>query len=210
MSAAVSVALLFFLSVALNEQVTEGCSCVPRHPQQQFCSSDIVIRAKVIEKVSSTVPGLTAYKIQTTEVFKGFDGVNETQHVYTNEMPSVCGIRLARGQYLLSGRITPEGFFVSLCDYFEVWDKLSLLQKENLKYRYLTGCTCMISTCIEKPCQPSTKNECMQTDWSFTWQFKDGESVHESACIRHSDGSCGWYEGTGKPSENDTMDMSEV
>uniref|UniRef100_A0A8C1XXK0 Metalloproteinase inhibitor 4 n=1 Tax=Cyprinus carpio TaxID=7962 RepID=A0A8C1XXK0_CYPCA len=204
MSAAVSVALLFFLSVALNEQVTEGCSCVPRHPQQQFCSSDIGTSNTCIANQTPTG--------RLHAVFKGFDGVNETQHVYTNEMPSVCGIRLARGQYLLSGkrRITPEGFFVSLCDYFEVWDKLSLLQKENLKYRYLTGCTCMISTCIEKPCQPSTKNECMQTDWSFTWQFKDGESVHESACIRHSDGSCGWYEGTGKPSENDTMDMSEV
>uniref|UniRef100_A0A8C1EBR3 Metalloproteinase inhibitor 4 n=1 Tax=Cyprinus carpio carpio TaxID=630221 RepID=A0A8C1EBR3_CYPCA len=169
---------------------------------------EIAVRCKCnIIHGDENIPGMgkIQYEIQVIEVFKGFDGVNETQHVYTNEMPSVCGIRLARGQYLLSGRITPEGFFVSLCDYFEVWDKLSLLQKENLKYRYLTGCTCMISTCIEKPCQPSTKNECMQTDWSFTWQFKDGESVHESACIRHSDGSCGWYEGTGKPSENDII-----
>uniref|UniRef100_A0A9J8A5I6 TIMP metallopeptidase inhibitor 4 n=2 Tax=Cyprinus carpio TaxID=7962 RepID=A0A9J8A5I6_CYPCA len=175
-----TLSLLFFLSVALNEQVTEGCTCLPRHPQQHFCTSDIVMQAEVTgEKIihgDENIPGMgkIQYEIQVIEV----------------------------------RRITPEGFFVSLCDYFEVWDKLSLLQKENLKYRYLTGCTCMISTCIEKPCQPSTKNECMQTDWSFTWQFKDGESVHESACIRHSDGSCGWYEGTGKPSENDIM--SEV
>ncbi len=41
MSAAVTLALLFFLSVALNEQVVEGCRCTPRHPQQQFCTSDI-------------------------------------------------------------------------------------------------------------------------------------------------------------------------
>uniref|UniRef100_A0A9J8DA30 TIMP metallopeptidase inhibitor 4 n=2 Tax=Cyprinus carpio TaxID=7962 RepID=A0A9J8DA30_CYPCA len=201
MSAAVTLALLF-LSVGLKE--VQGCSCSPGHPQEQFCMSEIGTKVPGQQDVVTNLSRPLHYY----SVFKGFDGVNETQHVYTNEMPSVCGIRLARGQYLLSGRITPEGFFVSLCDYFEVWDKLSLLQKENLKYRYLTGCTCMISTCIEKPCQPSTKNECMQTDWSFTWQFKDGESVHESACIRHSDGSCGWYEGTGKPSENDIM--SEV
>ncbi len=41
MSAAVTLALLFFLSVALNEQVVEGCKCIQRHLQQQFCSSDI-------------------------------------------------------------------------------------------------------------------------------------------------------------------------
>ncbi len=39
-AAAGTLALLFFLSVALNEQVTEGCRCLPKHPQQQFCASD--------------------------------------------------------------------------------------------------------------------------------------------------------------------------
>ncbi len=41
MSAAVTLALLFFLSVALNEEVTEGCKCIQRHPQQLFCASDV-------------------------------------------------------------------------------------------------------------------------------------------------------------------------
>ncbi len=41
MSAAVTLVLLFFLSVALNEQVAEGCKCIQRHPQQYFCASDI-------------------------------------------------------------------------------------------------------------------------------------------------------------------------
>ncbi len=40
MSAAVTLALLFFWSVGLKEQV-EGCSCAPGHPQQLFCMSDI-------------------------------------------------------------------------------------------------------------------------------------------------------------------------
>uniref|UniRef100_A0A671K6N1 Metalloproteinase inhibitor 4 n=1 Tax=Sinocyclocheilus anshuiensis TaxID=1608454 RepID=A0A671K6N1_9TELE len=214
MSAAVTLALLFFFSVALKE--VKGCSCAPGHPQQLFCMSDIVMQAEVTgEKIihsGGIIPGMgkIQYKIQVIEVFKGFDRINEIQHVYTHEMSSMCGTKLGRGQYLLSGSITPEGFFVSMCDYLELWNKLSLMQKENLKYRYLMGCTCMISTCIEKPCQPSTKNECILTDWSYLWPFEDGKSVHESACIRHSDGSCSWYEGTGKPSENDTMNVSEV
>ncbi|XP_016410375.1 tissue inhibitor of metalloproteases-like isoform X3 [Sinocyclocheilus rhinocerous] len=65
MSAAVTLALLFFFSVALKE--VKGCSCAPGHPQQLFCMSDIVIRAKVIGKVNSTRPQLTAYKIQTIQ-----------------------------------------------------------------------------------------------------------------------------------------------
>uniref|UniRef100_A0A672L749 TIMP metallopeptidase inhibitor 4 n=1 Tax=Sinocyclocheilus grahami TaxID=75366 RepID=A0A672L749_SINGR len=167
MSAAVTLALLFFFSVVLKE--VKGCSCAPGHPQQLFCMSDIGTQIKII---------------------------NEIQHVYTHEMSSMCGTRLGHGQYLLSGKSIRDGFFVSMCDYLELWDKLSLMQKQNLKYRYLMGCTCMISTCIEKLCQPSTKNECILTDWSSLWPFEDGKSVHESACIRHSDGSCGWYEGT--------------
>ncbi|XP_042610407.1 metalloproteinase inhibitor 3-like isoform X1 [Cyprinus carpio] len=102
MSAAVSVALLFFFSVALNEQVTDGCTCIPRHPQQQFCSSDIVIRAKVIGKVSSTVPRLTAYKIQTIQTFKQSDK-KRIQVIYTPQ--TSCGVILKNGEYLLSGHV---------------------------------------------------------------------------------------------------------
>ncbi|XP_059393648.1 metalloproteinase inhibitor 4-like [Carassius carassius] len=211
---AVTLALLFFFSVALKE--VQACSCAPGHPQELFCMSDIVMQAKVTgEKIihnNENLPGMgkIVYEIQVIEVFKGFDKINEIQHVYTNEMSSICGVRLAFGQYLLSGSILAEGFFISMCDYLELWDKLSLMQKENLKYRYLKGCNCTIFTCIEKPCQPSTKNQCVLTDWTSLWPYEDGISVHQSACIRHSNGSCGWYNGTGQPSENDTIDMSEV
>uniref|UniRef100_A0A672LC20 TIMP metallopeptidase inhibitor 4 n=1 Tax=Sinocyclocheilus grahami TaxID=75366 RepID=A0A672LC20_SINGR len=184
MSAAVTLALLFFFSVVLKE--VKGCSCAPGHPQQLFCMSDIVIQAEVTgEKIihsGGIIPGMGTiqYEIQVIEL-------RENKTIFKCMILYVC---------YLTGSITPEGFFVSMCDYLELWDKLSLMQKQNLKYRYLMGCTCMISTCIEKLCQPSTKNECILTDWSSLWPFEDGKSVHESACIRHSDGSCGWYEGT--------------
>ncbi|XP_016339579.1 metalloproteinase inhibitor 3-like isoform X2 [Sinocyclocheilus anshuiensis] len=104
MSAAVTLALLFFLSVALNEQVTEGCTCLPKHPQQQFCASDIVIRAKVIGKVNSTLPQLTAYKIQTIQTFKQLNKkIKRIQVIYTSQ--TSCGINLENGEYLLSGKI---------------------------------------------------------------------------------------------------------
>ncbi|XP_042621784.1 metalloproteinase inhibitor 3 [Cyprinus carpio] len=216
MSAAVTLGLLFFLSARLNKQVAESCSCFPGHPQQMFCMSDIVMRAEVTgEKIiqsDDNTPGMgkIQYEIQVIKVFKGFDRIKEIQHVYTNEMSSMCGTRLGRGQYLLSGSNTPDGIFVTLCNNLALWDRLSLIQKNNIENTYLMGCNCTISTCFEKPCKPSTKNECILTNLSSLWSFKNGEPILESACIRHSDGSCGWYEGTGKPSENDTMNVSGV
>ncbi|KTG05238.1 hypothetical protein cypCar_00025498 [Cyprinus carpio] len=166
---------------------------------------------KIIQSDDNT-PGMgkIQYEIQVIKVFKGFDRIKEIQHVYTNEMSSMCGTRLGRGQYLLSGSNTPDGIFVTLCNNLALWDRLSLIQKNNIENTYLMGCNCTISTCFEKPCKPSTKNECILTNLSSLWSFKNGEPILESACIRHSDGSCGWYEGTGKPSENDTMNVSGV
>uniref|UniRef100_A0A672Q5Y3 Metalloproteinase inhibitor 4 n=1 Tax=Sinocyclocheilus grahami TaxID=75366 RepID=A0A672Q5Y3_SINGR len=212
MSAAVTLGLLFFLSAGLNEQVAEGCSCAPGHPQQLFCMSDIgtSIKLEFMLFYFHNFAKVKSNKILFLQVFKGFDRIKEIQHVYTNEMSSMCGTRLGRGQYLLSGKSIYNGFFVSMCDYLALWDRLSLMQKKNIKHRYLMSCSCMISTCTEKPCQPSTKNECILTNLSSLWSFEDREPIHESACIRHSDGSCGWYGGTGKPSENDTMDVSDV
>ncbi|KAK2874564.1 hypothetical protein QQF64_003227 [Cirrhinus molitorella] len=146
MSAAVTLGLLFFLSVGLNEQLAEGCSCYPATFQQMFCSSDIVIQVEVTgEKIihkATNIPGMgkIQYEIQVIKVFKGVDRTKKIQHVYTREMSSLCGTRLRHEQYLLFGRITSEGVFISLCSKPVLWDRLSLIKKWSLKYRYLLGC----------------------------------------------------------------------
>uniref|UniRef100_A0A9J7Z1X0 TIMP metallopeptidase inhibitor 4 n=1 Tax=Cyprinus carpio carpio TaxID=630221 RepID=A0A9J7Z1X0_CYPCA len=185
MSAAVTVALLFFLSVALNEQVTEGCSCVPRHPQQQFCSSDIVIRAKVIEKVPSTVPGLTAYKIQTTETFKQLDK-KRIQVIYTRTTPTFCVISLYNDEYLLSGQVQNGRVIVDLCDLVEPWNQLSQVQKASLSM-YQKGCVCEISPCTGESCLIEIlQKKCLLS--------LDDEKALQSVCLPGSDGFCRWQQ----------------
>ncbi|XDV52237.1 hypothetical protein PO909_020982 [Leuciscus waleckii] len=197
MSISLSAALLVCVCVC----VSESCSCFPAHPQELFCMSSIVMRAEVTgEKIipgkrNGDGMGEVQYDIKVMKVFKGSsDRTKQIQHAYTSEMSSLCGTRLDHGQYLLSGEITYERFSITLCDLITRWDSLSLMQKNNIKYRYQMGCDCKISSCTDQPCQLSSKSECVLDDWSSSWS----KPLHEFACIRHSDGSCNWYTGTAK------------
>ncbi|XP_067287745.1 metalloproteinase inhibitor 2-like [Pseudorasbora parva] len=202
MSVPLCVALLLCVCVCLSE----SCTCDSGHPQEYFCSSDIVMRAEVTgEKIipeDDNRGGMREiqYEIKVIKVFKGSDKIKQIQHVYTSVMSSVCGTKLDHTQYLLSGNIMSDKFSVTLCDYTKRWDSLSLMMKNNFKYRYQMGCDCKIFFCTEgRPCPSSRENECVLTGWS-SW------IDNEQACIRHSDGSCSWFTGTDTPSTNHTTD----
>ncbi|XP_016315084.1 metalloproteinase inhibitor 3-like [Sinocyclocheilus anshuiensis] len=188
MSAAVTLALLFFLSVALNEQVTEGCTCLPKHPQQQFCASDIVIRAKVIGKVPSTLPQLTAYKIQTIQTFRQLN--KRIQVIYTRSTQTSCGINLENGEYLLLGPVEDGRVILDLCDRVEPWNQLSRVQKMYLSM-YQRGCVCEISPCTGASCliEMLQKKCLMRVNNSF---ILDDEEALQSICLPGSGGFCRW------------------
>ncbi|XP_058647260.1 metalloproteinase inhibitor 3-like [Onychostoma macrolepis] len=187
MSAAVTLALLFFLSVALNEQVTEGCRCVQRHPQQQFCSPDVVIRAKVTGKANCEHPGLTAYNIQTIQTFKPLHKKG-IQVIYTSQ--SSCGINLKNGEYLLSGHDDSGRVVVDLCDRVERWDRVSSVQKQYLSM-YQRGCVCEISPCTGASCliKMRQKKCLMRVNDSSSLDYQE---ALQSICLRDRDGFCSW------------------
>ncbi|KAG5835833.1 metalloproteinase inhibitor 2-like [Anguilla rostrata] len=211
-------ALVLFLVLTLGlEERAEGCSCSPAHPQQQFCNSEIVIRAKISgEKIvspsnnSSPYLKMIQYEIKLIKMFKGFEKVKDIQYVYTSVYSS-CGVQLDSSnkvQYLLSGSMWNDGkVSIGLCDFIEPWDNLSLSQKKNLNYRYQMGCDCKITTCYTVPCTTTTENECLWTDWLLDNSLS-GDQARKFACIKRSDGSCSWYRG-GAPPEKDFMDMSD-
>ncbi|XP_059393651.1 metalloproteinase inhibitor 3-like [Carassius carassius] len=187
MSAAVTLALLFFLSVALNEQVTEGCRCLPRHPQQHFCASDIVIRGKVVGKVNSTIPELTAYNIQTVETFKQPD-MKRIQVIYTSQ--TSCGINLQNDEYLLSGHVKDGRVLVDLCNLVKPWKELSRAQKLYLS-KYQSGCVCEISPCTGASCLTEIlQKKCLiRVNNSFSL---DDEEALQSICLPDNNGFCSW------------------
>ncbi|KAG9353032.1 hypothetical protein JZ751_017608 [Albula glossodonta] len=212
-----ALALVLALSLGLQERA-ESCSCSPAHPQQQFCNSEIVIRAKISgEKIvspsnsSSPYLKMIQYEIKLIKMFKGFEKVKDIQYVYTPVFSSLCGVKLDSSnkvQYLLSGSMWSDGkVSIGLCDFIEPWDNLSMSQKKNLNYRYQMGCDCKIATCYTVPCSTTTDNECLWTDWLLDNSLS-GDQARQFACIKRSDGSCSWYRG-GPPPEKDFMDMSD-
>ncbi|XP_059396564.1 metalloproteinase inhibitor 3-like [Carassius carassius] len=189
MSAAVTLALLFFLSVALNEQVTEGCTCLPRHPQQHFCASDIVIRAKVIGKVNSNLPELDAYKIQTIEKFKPLDK-KRIQVIYTRSQQTFCSISLQNDEYLLAGSVQGGSLVLNLCDLVKPWNKLSQAQKLYLSM-YQSGCVCEISPCTGASCLIKMAQKKCLIKAKDLFSFDDEEAL-QSICLPDSAGFCKW------------------
>ncbi|KTF97357.1 hypothetical protein cypCar_00025022 [Cyprinus carpio] len=121
LSAAVTLGLLlFFLSAGLNEQVAEGCTCLQRHPQRVFCESDIVIRAKVIGNVASTLPNLIAYNIKVITTYKP-SIKKDIRVIYSTK---ICGAHLENGEYLLSVKQLSFSQTVISTDYILYWSIL--------------------------------------------------------------------------------------
>lgn len=180
--------VLIFLSIGLNIQTAESCSCYPFHPQHQFCTSEIAILAEITSKedVIKKEEKLIRYKIKILTELKGFNNAKGIEYVYTYQDGAMCGIKLDQGRYILTGSwFKDDGIKVGLCNLFKRWDILSLTQQENLRQTYKTGCNCMISTCFDSPCCPQSKEECM-------WKTSTPQSL-EYACLKDSDGTCGWY-----------------
>ncbi|XP_056590467.1 metalloproteinase inhibitor 4-like [Triplophysa dalaica] len=188
--------VLIFLSVGLNIQTAESCSCIQQHPQHHFCTSQIVILGEITREneVVENEEDFIRYEIKIIEEFKGFNKSKRIQYVYTNQDEGMCGITLEKRRYLLSGYLYKnDGIEVNLCNLVKQWDGLSLTKQENLKQTYKMGCNCTISRCSGRQCCSQSEKKCM---WN-----KSPQSL-EYACLEDSDGICSWYRAGSKADED--------
>lgn len=210
----VTLAILFVWRV---KEMAEACSCSPAHPQQAFCNSDVVIRAKVVgtEEVDAgnDIYGnpikRIKYEIKQIKMFKGPN--QDVDAIYTAPTSAMCGVTLdtnGKKEYLITGKLESDGtMHVTLCDFMEPWEELSVTQKKNLIQRYETGCECKITRCTSIPCMISTSTECLWTDWIIE-KLVNGEQAKHFACIKRSDDSCAWYRGAAPP-KKDFLDIED-
>uniref|UniRef100_A0AAX7TFB5 Metalloproteinase inhibitor 3 n=1 Tax=Astatotilapia calliptera TaxID=8154 RepID=A0AAX7TFB5_ASTCA len=192
------VSLLFIFSTLHVNQLTEGCSCALTHPQDAFCNSDIVIRAKVVgKKLLRDGPfGTMRYTVKQMKMYKGFEKVQHVQHIYTDASESLCGVKfdINKYQYLITGRVYDGKVYTGLCNLNERWERLSLSQKKGINHRYQLGCNCRIKPCHYLPCFVTSKNECLWTDMLSHFGYPGYQSRHY-ACIQQKEGYCSWYRG---------------
>lgn len=204
--------LLCLAVLSLCKSVVDACSCMMGHPQELFCGSEVVIRAKVVgEKILggdgnegghdpfSTIQ----YEVKQVKMFRGFDKMSEVKYVYTPLHDSLCGVRLQVNnvQYVLGGSIRDGKLHIGLCGLIMTWDALTLSQKKSLNHRYQMGCDCRIKNCNSLPCAVTDESECLWTDWLIERKMTGHQAKHYS-CIKRKDGSCTWYRG-GPPPEKD-------
>ncbi|XP_077474329.1 metalloproteinase inhibitor 2-like [Stigmatopora argus] len=186
--------LLPLLLLLCLGQRGRACSCPPKHPQEMFCQADVVLRAKVGD-MKADVKGLdpVKYFIEHVATLKGLE--NHFDAIYTAASSAACGVTLIKDvEYLFMVKVNHEGMLdISLCDFFQPWTAMSDEQK-NLLLRYHMGCDCKIKPCHALPCDTLGPQEC----W---WMVSKGEQAREYACVKRSDGSCAWYQGTAFPVE---------
>lgn len=59
-------------------------------------------------------------------------------------------------------------------------------------------CCDQISRCAAFPCEISSPEECLWTDW-VTEKLIHGRQSEHYSCIKRGDGSCAWYRGSAPP-----------
>ncbi|XP_056280645.1 metalloproteinase inhibitor 3 [Pseudoliparis swirei] len=200
------------LALSSLQQLAEGCSCALSHPQDAFCNSDIVIRAKVVgKKLLRDGPfGTMRYTVKQMKMYKGFDKVQHVQHIYTDASESLCGVKfdINKYQYLITGRVYDGKVYTGLCNFNERWERLSLAQKKGINHRYQLGCNCRIKPCHYLPCFVTSKNECLWTDMLSHFGYPGYQARHY-ACIEQKEGYCSWYRGMASRDKKNAINATD-
>uniref|UniRef100_A0A8C2D4V5 Metalloproteinase inhibitor 3 n=1 Tax=Cyprinus carpio TaxID=7962 RepID=A0A8C2D4V5_CYPCA len=106
MKSCVVLAFLLFSLICLMYQASDACSCAMSHPQDAYCHSDIVIRAKIVgKKLLDDGPfGTLRYTVKQMKMYKGFEKIQHVQYVYTHNFESMCGVKfdINKYQYLIT------------------------------------------------------------------------------------------------------------
>ncbi|CAH1155916.1 unnamed protein product [Phaedon cochleariae] len=163
----------------------DGCSCMPQHPQVQFCNADFVILARV--KREKVLSDSKVYKVRVKKEYKvsekGLLALKSGRLISAAD-ESMCGVKLQLGKlYVLSGRIHSLKAHINLCGMITEWESLTRRQRKGLKLLYRHGCSCDIKRC-------PLGRRCYRQRDSCNWR-NDCE-IKEGVCLRQSNKSCMW------------------
>ncbi|XP_033106552.1 metalloproteinase inhibitor 3-like [Anneissia japonica] len=222
---AINVQLLLLLGLVFMSTfcIVKSCTCLPAHPQDHFCKSNFVIRARVVPKHSTkvghsiftkrhkndvvlpTLSGLDKpcdepfkhWKIRIKKVYKGeeFIATGAEVSIYTSIFDSLCGVTtLEEGEdYLFMGMLQEGQLRFTTCNWHAKWSTITKKMRKGLRYQYKSNCNCQISTCGLF----DKCSKCLHTkkaDGACVWDAWEGDCESKySTCIIHDDGRCAWH-----------------
>uniref|UniRef100_A0A6M2DYY8 Putative secreted metalloprotease n=1 Tax=Xenopsylla cheopis TaxID=163159 RepID=A0A6M2DYY8_XENCH len=171
------------LIVALGTYHADACTCMPAHPQEQFCRADYVIVARVM-KSHRTANDQLVYKVQILQEYKMSEKAPhylKSGRLVTSGADSMCGANLQIGEtYVIMGRTRAR---LSMCDFYKPYRSLTTVMKRGVLGMYEKGCQCPIKTMMRA--QNTTYR--LPLD-SCKWSFINGDCEGDyGICIRRED-----------------------
>ncbi|CAG2246024.1 unnamed protein product [Mytilus edulis] len=217
------------LVITWTANSAHGCSCLPKHPQSQFCSADFVFYGKVLREQVKEAPDdpyeneiVRKYTMQILHTMKGIsarvDREIVVQSTGNDGNDGMCGMSLRVGQqYVIMGKYKGlQGMMVCVVGqqyvimghrsgrkktfgFCDFVKTTSSLSFEETFYLFTTGPYSYSKNC---------KNGCDDINDSskgchFSNSYKHYEStdcLSRSALCRKEKGVCKWYNGENCPS----------
>ena len=150
------VVVLLVVSVAR----VESCSCQFQSADRHYCESDFVVLAiaKNQTRVDDTV---TYYDIDLWRIYRSRNGAVDsaliTKKLWTATYDSLCGIQLVLGEpYVLSGDVYDSKPRISLCNYHQIWNEITVEEENGFSIEYKKFCDRIVN---------SNRNRYMDRGW---------------------------------------------
>nr|AYC07538.1 metalloproteinase inhibitor [Hemiscorpius lepturus] len=177
---------------------SDGCSCMNSHPQEHYCSADFVAVVQVKRARKNTINSVTAYHIRTRRIFKANHKVEAAlKHglLWSSSKANSCGLRLKRRKYLVTGHVTGEKPWVSLCNFVREWSTLTKKQRKGFRRLYGQGCRCKVRApgfVRFTPLEYTKEHYCL---WETAWLENESDCQgRHTMCVPsvHNEGKCLW------------------
>ncbi|CAH1788246.1 unnamed protein product [Owenia fusiformis] len=144
------VMYMFIVLSSFCISIVQSCSCLWSHPQEEYCTADFAIKAKVLSH-RETNPidinrGYLVFTVNVSVDYKGLGWKGKTKEIYTGPNEALCGLTsLAKNkEYILTGKIKDDKPMIDVCGLNVLYSQVSSAIIKGFRKTYRDNCGCKI------------------------------------------------------------------